>query len=101
MATASLPRTFGDRTYPYSDGKPIGESDWHCKGMIAIRQMLEAYFASDPMVYISGNLFVFYEPGNRRRHVSPDVLVVKGVPRGQRFNYLIWEEGKGLISSWN
>src|SRR5262249_45364399 len=33
--------------------------------------------------------------GNRRRHVSPDVFVVRGVPNHRRPNYLIWQEGKG------
>jgi Uma2 family endonuclease len=58
-------------------------------------QTLSAYYANDPMVYVSGNLLVFYEPGNRRRHVSPDVFVVKGVEKRQRPNYLIWDERKG------
>src|SRR5262249_34883048 len=43
----------------------------------------------------SGNLLLFYERGNKRRHVSPDVFVVKGVPKRDRPNYLLWEEGKG------
>ena len=33
--------------------------------------------------------------GNRRRRIAPDVFVVKGVPKGDRLNYLTWEEGKG------
>jgi hypothetical protein len=37
---------------------------------------------------------MFYEEGNKDRHVSPDVFVVKDVPRHQRDNYLIWQEGK-------
>src|SRR5208282_5908853 len=38
---------------------------------------------------------IFYVPGNRRRHISPDVFVVKGVPKRERLNYLVWEEAKG------
>jgi Uma2 family endonuclease len=53
------------------------------------------WFKSDPNVYVSGNLLVFYQRGNRRRHVSPDVFVVRGVSNHTRDNYLIWEEGKG------
>ena len=43
-------------------------------------------------------MFVHYERGNRNRHVSPDVFVVKGVQkevRPKRRNYRVWEEGKG------
>ena len=45
-------------------------------------------------MYVSGNLLVFYELGNRRRHVAPDVFVVRGVAKHDRPNYLIWQEGK-------
>jgi Uma2 family endonuclease len=73
----------------------MAETDHHRKLMNDLIQTLEAYYADDPMVYVSGNLLLFYEPGNRRRHISPDVFVVKDVPKHQRLNYLIWEEGKG------
>ena len=46
-------------------------------------------------MYVSGNLLVFYEQGNRRRHISPDVFIVRGVPNHLLDNYLIWEEKKG------
>ncbi len=55
--------------YPTSDGKPMAETDWHRDLMAALIQTLSAYYADDPRVYVSGNLLVFYEPGNRRRHV--------------------------------
>ncbi len=48
-----------------------------------------------PNIYISGNLLVFYERGNRRKHISPDVFVVRGVAKKPlRDHYLIWREGK-------
>jgi hypothetical protein len=61
--------------------------------MAALIDMLRAYFAGQ-RVYVSGNLLIFYEEGNRRRHISPDVFVVRGVENYQRPNYLIWEEGR-------
>jgi Uma2 family endonuclease len=54
---------------------------------------LELYFAGQ-QVYVSGDLLLFYEPGNRRKHVSPDVLVTKGLELGDRLNYILWDEGK-------
>ncbi len=72
--------------YPTSDGKPMAETDWHRKLMTIIIEILEAFFAGQ-RVYVSGNLLVFYEPGNRRRHISPDVFVVRGVENYQRPNY--------------
>src|SRR5262249_24040834 len=71
------------------------ETDWHRDLMLALIQILKAWYAGDPRTYVSGNLLIFYVPGNRRRHVSPDVFVVKRVPKHDRPNYLVWEEGKG------
>lgn len=73
----------------------MAETDHHRILMNDLIQTLETYYADDPMVYVSGNLLLFYEPGNRRRHISPDVFVVKGVAKHRRLNYLVWEEGKG------
>ena len=42
----------------------------------------------------SGNILLFYQRGNRRRQISPDVLVVKGLAPHDRQNYLLWEEGR-------
>src|SRR5262249_40880572 len=58
-------------------------------------ETLDDHHAGDPRVYVSGNLLVYYERGNRRKHVSPDVFLVRGVPKRRRINYLIWEEGRG------
>jgi Uma2 family endonuclease len=73
----------------------MAETDWHRDLMVALIQMLEYFFRNEPRVYVSGNLLVFYEQGNRRRHVSPDVFMVRGVPKVQRPNYLVWEERRG------
>jgi Uma2 family endonuclease len=81
--------------YPTSDGKPMAETDWHRDLMLVLIQVLKAFYARDPRVYVSGNLLIFYVPGNRRKPLAPDVFVVKGVPKHDRPNYLLWEEGKG------
>lgn len=95
MATApSMPIPWKNG-YPTSDGKPMAETDWHRDLMLALIQTLKVWYAAQPRVYVSGNLLLFYEEGNRRRQVSPDVFVVKGVAKHDRPNYLLWEEGKG------
>jgi Uma2 family endonuclease len=81
--------------YPTSDGRPMAETDLHRDLMVELIQTLQARYADDPKVYVSGNLLVFYKKGDRRRHLSPDVFVVRGVEKRRRDNYLIWEEGKG------
>jgi Uma2 family endonuclease len=44
-------------------------------------------------VYVSGKLFFYYEEGNPRAVVAPDVFVVFGVPNRTRRTYKLWEEG--------
>ena len=73
----------------------MAETDRHRLLMIDLLQSLEDWFAADPNVYVSGNLLLFYEEGNKRRHLSPDVFVVFGVPKRKRDNFLLWEEANG------
>jgi Uma2 family endonuclease len=82
-------------SYPTSDGRPMAETDLHRDLMIALIKILQARYAADPMVYVSGNLLLFYVRGNKRKHLAPDVFVVLGVAKRQRDNYLVWEQGKG------
>jgi Uma2 family endonuclease len=95
MATVPRDPAIRLNDYPTTDGKPMAETDWHRELMIALIHTLKAYFAARRRVYVSGNLLLFYERGNKRRHLAPDVFVVKGVPDYERPNYLVWEEGKG------
>ncbi len=84
--------------YPDSDGRPMAETPRHRQIMTDTIGTLEVWFADDPRVYVSGNMFIYYTPGDRLRHVSPDVFVAKGVaknPTPERRRYLVWEEGKG------
>ncbi len=71
----------------------MGETDLHRDLMATSIETLKMYYAGQ-RVYVSGNILLFYRPGNRRRHVSPDVLVTKGLEQRQRENYLLWEEGR-------
>jgi Uma2 family endonuclease len=73
----------------------MAETDKHRQLMNELIETLKDWFAADPNVYVSGNLLLFYEEGNKRRHLAPDVFVVFGVPKRDRENYLLWEEGRG------
>jgi Uma2 family endonuclease len=95
MATAPSPPLVWKNGYPTSDGKPMAETDWHRILMNILIETLIDWYAAAPRTYVSGNLLLFYEEGNRRKHKSPDVFVVKGIDKHQRPNYLLWEEGKG------
>src|SRR5215469_3477932 len=101
MATIpSPPRLLGAEAeidYPTGDGRPMGETPLHRDNLIIAVRTLERYFATQPLVYVSGNMFVYYEKGNRHKHVSPDVFVALGVAKNKpRDAYFIWEEDHGL-----
>ena len=80
--------------YPDNDGKPMAESPIHRDDMMRGIQTLQDAFAERADVYVSGNMMFYYEEGNPRAFVSPDVFVVKGVPKlPERRVYKLWEEG--------
>jgi Uma2 family endonuclease len=62
--------------------------------MIYARNALAAWFAKREDVYVSGDLLIYYEEGNPRVSVAPDVFVVFGVADRVRMNYKLWEEGE-------
>ena len=80
--------------YPTSDGKPMAETDLHRDLMLELINTLRGYYAGRPDAYVSGNLMVYYERGNRRKFLSPDCMVVFGVPNRMRTLYKTWEEGR-------
>jgi Uma2 family endonuclease len=95
MATVPKQRPMREVTYPTTDGKPMGETELHIDEMIDAIQVLRDWFAGEPNVYVNGNMLVYYEEGNPRKHVAPDVLVALAVPKKpKRDYYLIWKEGK-------
>ena len=79
--------------YPESDGKPMAETEYHRDIMIDFIQMLKHYFRNTNDVHVSGNLLMYYEEGNPRKSISPDVFVAFGVSKKRRRTYKIWEEG--------
>ena len=83
--------------YPCSDGQPMGESDLHIDCITHLRDALRRHFEKRAQgeVYVAGNMFVYYEEGNPRAVVAPDVFVVFGAPVHSRDSYLLWKEPKG------
>src|SRR5262245_51232771 len=81
--------------YLKSDGKPVAETEIHRDNLLDTIESLRWHFEANPDLYVSGNMFVHYVPGDRRKHVAPDVFAVRGVPKGHlRDYYLVWEEGR-------
>ena len=81
--------------YPSSDGKPLAENDAQLAAILYGVSALRVHYAGRNDVYVSGDLLIYYEEGNPRVSVAPDVFVVFGVEDRMRMNYKVWEEGKG------
>ena len=80
--------------YPCSDGKPMSDNDWQAAAILYLRAVVSVRYAHRPKVYVAGNLFIYYEEGNPRASVSPDLFVVFGAENRMRFVYKVWEEGR-------
>jgi Uma2 family endonuclease len=94
--TSVLPSTRARRVhYPESDGKPLGETDLHRDLMNDLIFALKLFLAN-VRAYVAGNLFIYYEEGNPKAVVAPDVFVVLGVQQRRRRTYKTWEEGGRL-----
>ncbi|MCL1462948.1 Uma2 family endonuclease [Argonema galeatum] len=78
--------------YPDEDGKPMAESDQARNYLTYAVEVLRIYFQNRTDVYVSGNLFIYYEEGNPSSVISPDAFVVFGVEKRERRSYKTWEE---------
>jgi Uma2 family endonuclease len=73
----------------------MGETPIHRRNISQTIEMLDLWYAEDPMVYVSGNMFLYYVPGDRYASVVPDIFVVKSIRKlPERRVYLTWREGK-------
>ena len=62
--------------YPSSDGKPMAENDAQRDAIMYGIGSLTRHFKDRPDVYVSGDLLIYYEEGNPRVSIAPDVFVV-------------------------
>ena len=87
--------------YPSADGQPMGETPVHRDCIIDAIGALQEFFAERADVYVGADMFLYYEEGNPRASVVPDVFVVLGAVKdelregGWRETYKLWEEPKG------
>jgi len=90
---AAIPLHREEIEYPTSDGQPMAETTLHRKVMTDLIAALELRYEDDPGMWAGGNLLLYYEKGNARASVAPDVLLAP-VPKDDRPIYKLWEEGR-------
>ncbi len=79
--------------YPESDGKPMAETDVHRNLLLRMVDLLQNAF---PNAYASGNICLYYEPGNPKKMISPDALLCCSQSKGEKRVYLAWEANHQL-----
>lgn len=95
VSTSSLD-TLATIEYPEEEDLPIPEGDAQREYLSYATQVLRIFFQDRQDVYVSGNLFIYYEQGNTAANVAPDTFVVFGVDIHNRGSYKVWEE-KGRL----
>ena len=78
--------------YPDSDGQPMADNTKQFRWIVVIKENLERWFASDPNVFVAGDLLWYPTEGKPKIRQAPDVMVVLGRPKGDRGSYQQWKE---------
>ena len=78
----------------YPEGNWTAPSVWHGEAVSHASVTLDSHFRNREDVLVAMELLVYYERGNNKVCLQPDVQVVFGVQRGNRSSYKVWEEGK-------
>jgi len=79
--------------YPDSDGKPMSDNTKQFRWITVIQYNLEWLFAQNDRVFVAGDLLWYPLEGDNKLRQAPDVMVVFGVPKGDRGSYQQWKEG--------
>ena len=94
-AKPSVRRPLAPSDYPDSDGKPMAETPKHWSATVDAALPLMEFYRDRPDVYVGSDMMMYYQEGDPRRSVSPDVFVALGVPKlPERRVWLTWLEGK-------
>ena len=92
---ASATASEGPDTVEYPEGHWTAPSVWHGDAVGQARGALHFLFRRRKDVLVAMQLVVYYERGNNKASLQPDVQVVFGVGcKGNRHSFKVWEEGK-------
>lgn len=78
--------------YYQAEDSTLVETDKHGDTLHDTIPALRIFFQNRPDIYISGNNGVYWEEGNKRAVLCPDIYVVVGAGNHQRDTYKVWEE---------
>jgi len=94
MSDVALQELADEKLYPSSDGKPMGETDFHVLAWVQLLDALHDLTQDIERVHVAGNMFIYYEEGNPKARKAPDAMVTFGVERRLRRSFKTWVEKK-------
>src|SRR5262249_10539768 len=77
--------------YPETDGKPMGETEYHVVNIIYLREAIRRYFRTE-QVYVAADMFLYYVKGDARKVKAPKVVVIRGGAKHSRGTSQPWKE---------
>ena len=77
--------------YPYAPDVLPPKSMFHFVPQAYMQGALETWL-DDPTTLIASQMFIYYEPGNPRVNVAPDVYIIPNVGSALRRSYFLWLE---------
>ncbi len=77
--------------YPDTDESIMPEGIQHFLLSVHLTSMLLAFFANHEDVKVFGNCMLYYEEGNSRKVISPDLMVCFGLEKIPPRVYKLWE----------
>ena len=93
FSQSNFSRSNPDLRFPDSDGKPMADNTEQFRWIVLIKENLEILFATDPNVFVAGDLLWYPLPSRLVAPTAPDVMVVFGRSKGRRGSYRQWQEG--------
>jgi len=77
---------------PSDDGEPM-ETARHREQMQILIDVLQLHWAARTNYYVGGNMFIHYDPENKRHSRGPDFFLVLDVDQRERKSWVVWWEG--------
>lgn len=94
MASHAPPRShLGGVLYPDSDGRPMADNDLHAASIDYLFDAVRTVLVGRGPLFVANNMLWYYEEGNPKARINPDVFVVFGAERKPRGSYKQWIEG--------
>ena len=85
--------------YPCEDDEPMSATFFHGEQIAAIYDQFKRYFATNELVMIGIDSFIYYSEGDITKCVAPDIYIVFGVAKYPlRRSFYTWAEGAAPVA---